>query len=335
MNVSSLTNRALQKMSLVTGLSLNKPTYICAKMTMRCNSRCIHCNIWKTKYDIEELSTAQWIRILDQLRQWLGVFNMVFTGGEALLRPDMLAILIHAVGLGINVTLLSNGLIIDETMAEAIISTGIAQVTISVDGLSAAIHDGFRGEAGFYEKTISTILILNRLRRQNAKPMRLLLKTVISANNLHELPALAIWAKKQGLEIQFQPIEQNYGEEPNPAWFLTSPLWIKNLDTLCKVIDELRQFKQQGFPIVNSESDFIRYSEYFRKPEELMVMIQAHYSKKQAKSCYAAMGDFVISCNGDVQMCFRMHPIGNAAAKPPQIIWQERQRCWAGPCNYR
>ena len=102
-------NRLLAEASLRSGLNLNKPSNLVAKMTMRCNSRCRHCDIWQIDYAEREMSTAQWLTALEQLRGWLGKFPMVFTGGEALLRPDLIKILKHAVGLGIQVELLTTG----------------------------------------------------------------------------------------------------------------------------------------------------------------------------------------------------------------------------------
>jgi AdoMet-dependent heme synthase len=335
MNPSSIANRVLFKGAMMTGLSFNQPTYISLKMTNRCNSRCAHCNIWKIKYDEPELSTDQWFRALDGLRRWLGEFKIDFTGGEALLRPDMVAILAHAVKLGIHVELLSNGLIIDESLAKAIVDTGIDQVTISLDGLTAPVYDRFRGQEGFHEKTFAAINALNRLRQGGRRTMRILLKTVISNNNLHELVPIAEWVKKQGLEVQYQPIEQNYGEEPDDTWYRLSPLWVKDIGLLEKAIGELRRLKEQGYPIVNSDADFLRYVRYFREPEALMKQIKGHVSKKQGKSCNAGVGNFVISCNGDVRMCWMMKPIGNVAVTDPQRIWKKRKRCWAVPCGYR
>jgi MoaA/NifB/PqqE/SkfB family radical SAM enzyme len=74
--------------------------------------------------------------------------------------------------------------------------------------------------------------------------------------------------------------------------------------------------------------------QYFKQPEALMAMIQGH-NPKQYAICHSALGNFVISSNGDVQMCFRMKPVGNVAMKDPERIWKERKRCWTGPCDYR
>lgn len=318
-----------------TGLSFNKPTYICAKMTMRCNSRCAHCNIWQMAVNEPELTTREWLNVLNDLQHWLGDFRMVFTGGEALLRDDMLEVLRHAVDLGIKVELLSNGIMVDAHLASRIVSTGIEQITISYDGVNPETHDRFRGEVGYHAATKAAIESLVFDRRQQNSPLRVLLKTVISANNLHELTSIARWSEELGVEVQYQPIEQNYGENENLSWYKASPLWIKDLVSLKKELGELQHMKSQGkSSIANRPNDFNLYIRYFEFPDDLMRTIQAHVNRSRISYCPAAVGNFVMESNGDVRMCFRMEPIGNVGLKSPPLIWRERQRCWASVCDF-
>jgi MoaA/NifB/PqqE/SkfB family radical SAM enzyme len=333
--VNAKCNAILAGVSMRTGLNLNKPSYICAKMTMQCNSRCAHCDIWKMDFAEDEMTTAQWLSALDSLRRWLGRFAMVFTGGEALLRSDMITILKHAVGLGIRVELLTNGIMVDNEFAEKIVSAGIAQVTLSFDGINPETHDRFRGESGFHEKTSSAIVSLREHRDKSGKPLRILLKTVISANNLEELTAIALFANEHALEVLFQPIEQNYGEEPNADWYKDSNLWIWDIEELKTEVARIQELKRQGFPIVNSVDDLATIIRYFESPEELMAAVQAHDTRSAANTCRHAVTNFVISSNGDVQMCFKMKPIGNLRNSSPDIIWNKRGHCWLTDCKLR
>jgi MoaA/NifB/PqqE/SkfB family radical SAM enzyme len=333
--VHSKKNNLFAKVSLKTGLNLNKPTYICAKMTMRCNSRCIHCNIWNMDFDEQELTTDEWFRILNELQDWLGKFNMVFTGGEALVRDDMIDILNYAVKKDIRVELLSNSIMVDDLLAERIIDTGIAQFTTSFDGIKAETHDRVRGKAGFYNKTVAAISALCAYRKKQEKPIYILLKTVISANNLQELTDIALFSQEMGVEVLYQPIEQNYGEAPNVDWYKKSALWICDIVILKEVIFQLQELKRQGYPIANSMDDLSMFIRYFEHPEKLMPAVQAHETRSPADSCRAAVTNFVISSNGDVRMCFKMDPIGNLRTSSPREIWKRRTRCWASKCSLR
>jgi MoaA/NifB/PqqE/SkfB family radical SAM enzyme len=328
-------NHLLAELSLRSGLSLNKPTYICAKMTMRCNSHCAHCNIWKMDPVENELAASEWFRILDSLHQWLGRFDMVFTGGEALLRDDMLGILSYAVRNNINVELLSNSIVIDDRMARRIVETGIGQFTTSLDGINAETHDRFRGARGLHAKTLAAISSLCTYRRAKKHPMEILLKTVISSHNVEELADIASFCKQSGNKVLYQPIEQNYGEQPKPDWYVSSNFWIRDIPRLKLEIDKLIQLKHEGYPIANSQEDLLRMIQYFQSPMELMRAIQDHDAPNSSALCRPAVSSFVISSNGDVRLCFKMPPIGNLRHSTPQQIWKNRKRCWMSDCGFR
>lgn len=333
--VYSKYNNILADVTLKTGLNLNKPSFICAKMTMRCNSRCVHCNIWDMNFDEQEMTTEQWCWALDGLYDWLGRFHMVFTGGEALLRDDMIDILSYAAGKGIYVELLSNSILVDDLMAHRIIQAGVAQFTTSFDGITPETHDNFRGGSGFHARTLAAITALCNLRQNKEKPIKIILKTVISSNNLEELAAIARFSKENGLDVLYQPIEQNYGEEPNADWYKDSSLWIRDVVKLKEEISQLLHLKRHGYPILNSADDFATIIRYFESPDELMAAVQAHDTKSSTDTCRHAVTNFVISSNGDVRMCFKMDPIGNLRDSPPRVIWNKRTRCWLKPCAFR
>lgn len=328
-------NQLMALASQVTGLSLSRPTYICAKMTMRCNSRCIHCDIWKIDYNEKELTTEQWMATINLLHGWLGDFQMVITGGEALLRPDMLTIFRHAVGLGIHVELLTNGIMVNNELAESIVTAGIGQVTISYDGMNAATHDRFRGAEGFHAATLSAIFAFTKYRKLHDRPLKILLKTVISRNNLLELGDIARFAESLAVNVRFQPIEENYAAKPEPEWYKKSDMWVDDIELLKSQIEVLRKMKTAGALIDNAVSEMESYVRYFEYPAELMADVQAHEVGRSQNRCSTAVSSFVISGNGDVRMCWMMDPIGNVAINNPKKIWSGRIRCWAQKCGFR
>lgn len=329
------TNWLLAKLALRTGFNLSKPTYICAKMTMRCNSRCIHCDIWKIDYAEKEMSTGQWLKALDGLHDWLGDFPMIFTGGEALLRPDMITILRHASEQGIEVKLLTNGLMVDDELAYQIVTSGVSEVTLSYDGVNRSTHDLFRGGEGFHAATSAAIAAFARLRQTLNPRFRIILKTVISRNNLSELADIACFAESNSVRVRFQPIEENYAATPDSNWYLKSDLWIEDIELLKAQFATLKEMKIAGAAIDNSLGELDSYVRYFEQPEELMAAVQAHEVGIGHGGCSAAVSSFVISSNGDVRMCWMMEPIGNLTIQSPQEIWSKRSKCWREKCGFR
>ncbi|NVN97970.1 MAG: radical SAM protein [Geobacteraceae bacterium] len=332
----SLRKRLFTETAVRTGLNIAKPSFICAKMTMECNSRCVHCDIWQTTYGEVELSTVEWFRILGELRSWLGRFRMVFTGGEALLRKDLPEILSHAVRLGIDVELLSNGIIIDSQLAARLVAMGLEQITVSYDGITAEVHDRFRGAPGYHAATTAAIRALVLERQAQQKSLKILLKTVISANNLPQLSNIAEFARELGVQVRYQPIEQNYGEAFDQHWYRQSHLWVDDLPLLRQELQTLKLMKDGGTGIIeNQTEEFDFFLNYFKKPESLMETVQAHDNRVRKGFCPSAFGNFVIESSGDVRMCFRMESIGNVAVTKPEKIWKERKRCWRGDCGLR
>ena len=136
-----------------------KPENIMHKITLRCNARCRHCDIWKMKTckTIDELSTEEIKKLYKTIRKWLGRVPIVITGGESLLRDDALFLVKYAVDIGLAVEFLSNGYLMTEEKANELVQTGVDRVTISLDGISAEVVNHFRGHNDYYEHITAAI----------------------------------------------------------------------------------------------------------------------------------------------------------------------------------
>src|SRR5215470_10199757 len=73
-----------------------RPTSVLFLLTELCNARCVHCDIWKNRGKEDSPSAEQWKSVLTELRDWLGPVQVVFTGGEALLKPFTAELAGHA-----------------------------------------------------------------------------------------------------------------------------------------------------------------------------------------------------------------------------------------------
>ena len=75
------------------GLSLDGqgiPLWLSLELTYRCPLKCSWCNnpLDFEDYGSQELSTAEWKKVLDDARR-LGALQLGFTGGEPMLRDDL------------------------------------------------------------------------------------------------------------------------------------------------------------------------------------------------------------------------------------------------------
>lgn len=331
----SFTSYRLQPFAARYGKNLVKPASFCIKLTERCNSKCVHCDIWIHNKSEGEATTEDWIRTLDHIRSWAGPVNVVFTGGEVFLRKDTLNILRHAGSIGLVYEVLTNGLLTNRERCEQLVLAGPDQVTISLDGVTPETHFAVRRIPNMYEKILETVDNLDEFRRKHKTQMKILHKMVIMKPNLHEVVRMADWVKERGqAELMVQPIEQNYAQEENLFWFKSSDLWITDLDRVRETVRELVQRKQSGYPIRNSISNLESIVPYFEDPEPNMRRVQRHMATQACETCMTGVSAFEISANGDVRWCWNMPPVGNIKRASPREIWENRFECWKTDCGY-
>src|SRR5262245_4224950 len=101
--------------------------------TARCNSRCVSCDWWRADGH-GDLSLAEIERLAAALPRF-GTRVVVLTGGEPLLRPDIMEVADRFAAQGMKLELLTSGLAL-ERHAEAI-AKRFRAVTVSLDGHTA------------------------------------------------------------------------------------------------------------------------------------------------------------------------------------------------------
>jgi SynChlorMet cassette radical SAM/SPASM protein ScmF len=131
-------------------------------LTTGCNLRCRHCWIAPT-FTAGEPATGEYLDV-DLLRHAvdeakpLGLHAAKLTGGEPLLHPDFVEIvdLLTAAGLALNME--TNGTLLTAELARYLKEkTNLFDVSVSLDGPTAAIHDPFRGVAGAFDAAVQGV----------------------------------------------------------------------------------------------------------------------------------------------------------------------------------
>lgn len=175
-----------------------KPYLVALNLTKRCNLKCDHCYLDATTKmggGNDELTTEECFRLIDQIAQVNAGSLLVITGGEPLVRPDILEIARHAVEKRFMVVFGTNGMLIDDKMAKAMVGIGVMGVGISIDSLDSATHNAFRGLLGAWEGAMAGIEACKRNGLQfqvhfSAQPM-----------NYKELPAVIDWSHDLGAKV--------------------------------------------------------------------------------------------------------------------------------------
>ncbi len=136
--------------------SKDKKPVVVWNMGRRCNLRCVHCYSHSRNQDYEgELTTEEGKTLIEDIANF-GSPVILFSGGEPLMRPDLLELAHFAVGRGLRAVISTNGTLIDEKMAGELKDVGLSYVGISIDGLRET-NDRFRAVPGAFDQAIQGI----------------------------------------------------------------------------------------------------------------------------------------------------------------------------------
>jgi MoaA/NifB/PqqE/SkfB family radical SAM enzyme len=311
-----------------------RPSSIILMLTERCNARCLHCDIWKNKGGEATPTVSHWKRLLSDLASWLGPAHIALSGGEALLRPYTPELIAWGKRRGLLMELLTHGYWLDQSRIESAALADPWRITVSVDGIGD-IHNLVRGRQDFWTHTERSIRTLIRLRSEKNLRCVIRLKTVVMRQNLDHVLEVARFAAENGLEVFYQPIEQNYNTPDDPNWYLTGNNWPVDIDAAIRQVDRLIEGWKSGLPIRNSLRQLEVMKDYFSDPGHLVTAVQGHTAHENRPVCSAATG-FQIQANGDVVICSHQPPVGNIGERRIRDIWVTRPRYWIeGCCQHR
>lgn len=133
----------------------NRPLVVW-NVTNRCNLRCQHCYINARDQQYKnELSTEEAREFIQDLAG-MKVPVLLFSGGEPLIRKDVMELGRLAADLGLRPVLSSNGTLINDELVREIKQAGFQYVGISIDG-APATHDEFRAHKGAFAAALNGI----------------------------------------------------------------------------------------------------------------------------------------------------------------------------------
>jgi radical SAM protein with 4Fe4S-binding SPASM domain len=135
-----------------------RPFIVIWEVTRACELACRHCRAEAIcRRDSRELHGAEVEALLDQvMRADPNVF--VLTGGDPMMRPDLLEIIAGATERGLQVAMSPSATprFVKADLAK-FRDVGLKRVSLSLDGASSSTHDRFRGVQGTWDRTIESI----------------------------------------------------------------------------------------------------------------------------------------------------------------------------------
>ncbi len=135
------------------GVSPGKGPVISWNCTKTCNLRCKHCyaSSDNKKYN-DELTLSDSKKFIDDLKNF-NVPALLFSGGEPLMKEDILDILNYANLKNIRSTLSTNGTLLDKDICRFLKKINLGYVGVSLDGIGTS-HDEFRGVKGAFDSSL-------------------------------------------------------------------------------------------------------------------------------------------------------------------------------------
>ncbi len=131
------------------------------ELVKRCPLHCTHCYLKDVPVERhKELSTAEWIRIIDELRS-LGTFHVTVTGGEPFIRTDIMDILRAIRERHMALSILSSGFGISTYMAEEIADLFPLAWQTSIYG-NEEYHDTLTKTPGSFQSMMRTATLLKQ-----------------------------------------------------------------------------------------------------------------------------------------------------------------------------
>jgi len=268
------------------------------EMTYRCNHRCGFCSCpWfapGAAYPKHgEMTVEEWNRVIDRLSQ-MGVCNLAFTGGEALLKEGLFDIIRHAAGCMVEhvetragelvaefkpprLYLLSNGTTVTRETLEFCRDHGV-QLSMSLPGLAT-----LREHTGIGDPDA----ILGKFRMAQAMGMKTVVNVTVTRRNLPELyqtiSAAFLAGAHQLLLNRFLPGGRGLQHR---EWMLDAAEIRQMLDIAEEVLTDAGRFGSVGTEM-----------------PRCVVQPEKYRRLTIGTRCSAALGFFVIGPAGWIRVC--------------------------------
>jgi MoaA/NifB/PqqE/SkfB family radical SAM enzyme len=281
--------------------------------TARCNSRCVSCDWWRAD-GAGDLSLAE-IGALAAALPRFGTRLVVLTGGEPLVRPDLLEVADLFRAGGASLHLLTSGLALERHAAG--VADRFAAVTISLDGHTSDLYREIRGVDG-----LDAVVAGVRRLRELAPRISITARSTIHRKNFRFLPDLCAKAAEMGLDqISFLAADVSSTEAfnrsrlrlrsrsaPPEIRLLLEPGEIVEFEA---VIEATIRANRQAFidrRIAPGPDGLRRLPRYYEA--------QLGREPFPAVDCNAPWSSVFVEANGDLRPCFFHPPVGNVRRRP-------------------
>ncbi len=297
------------------------PFQVVWNVTDSCNLRCKHCYANAGQNPGMDLSTEDAKRVIDRISEW-GVVVLAFSGGEPLIRRDILELARHSSSRGLYTAIATNGVLLTREMCSALREAGVEYLQISLDGAKAETHDSFRGLDGMFNRTV------NGIKNAVEAGFFVNIATTVTRHNLEEIPDMISLCEDLGVDwfmmYNFVPTGRGrfIGENdlsPREREDMLRMLWRRMKKSKLNLLSTAPQFARVALEIEGSSCN----------------VVPTHFSNTALPGQLRSLADFIGGCgagrfyialepNGDMTPCvFLPKKVGNILSESPERLWVE------------
>ena len=163
--------------------SEDKKPVVVWNVGQRCNLKCVHCYSHSQNREYSgELTSGEGKALIEDLARFRSPV-ILFSGGEPLLREDLLDLAQRAADRGMRAVVSTNGTLITKEMAKRLKRVGLSYVGVSLDGMEET-HDRFRGVKGAFSAALKGI------RNCQEAEIKVGLRFTINRRNAQDIPRI-------------------------------------------------------------------------------------------------------------------------------------------------
>ena len=269
-------------------------------VTNACNMYCDHCYREAGCKAEEELSTAEAKTLLEQIAR-ANFKIMIFSGGEPLMRPDIVELVAYAKKLGLRPVFGTNGTLITLEMAQKLKEAGAMGMGISLDSMDAAKHNEFRKFPNAWEGAVQG------MRNCRAVGLPFQIHTTVMDWNSHEIEAITDFAVAEGaVAHHFFFLVPTGRAKTIEAESLRAEEYE---DTLTRIMKKQQEVDIELKPTC--------------APQFLRIADQMGIKTRFRRGCLAGTAYCIISPRGKVQPCAYLNmELGDVRKTPFDEIWK-------------
>ena len=285
-------------MSLLTGRRI--PRWIISELTYRCPLSCPYCSNPLSLSTEKELTTKEWIRVYEEARG-LGAVQLGFTGGEPLMRNDLVDLVRETKRMGFYTNLITSAVGMTEKRLDSLKEAGLDSVQISFQAEQRDLNDFLAGRKSYDQK-------LKMMRAVTERDIPLTLNVVLHRLNIDRMEDICSLCESLSPSyVEIASMQAHGWAKKNASVLMPTP------DQVSRAQASIQDYQERtGSGIFYVLPDLI---------------------ERKAKHCMNGWGEMYMCVNpqGDVTPCLSAHTIPEVKERVENVRTKSMKEIWDGP----